>query len=78
MRLQDVLHEVPIRIIAFPNVRGPAEVIDGYRIDALFGETQCQFFVEAKESPNIGQDNDPGTVGVLGSRCERRKLRSIG
>jgi len=58
-RLADVGHVLE-GVVAGLVGRGPAEVVQGHRIDACLGEAEGQLLEEGVEAADVGEDHDAG------------------
>jgi hypothetical protein len=58
------------RVVPLADAGCSAKVIDGHRVIAMLGETQCQLLVEMMKTANVGEDHHPGTLALDARRSE--------
>jgi hypothetical protein len=58
--------------------RRAPEIVDRDRVVTPLGKTKGQLFVETVEPPNVREDDDADSVGLVGGRLERGKAVPVG
>ena len=64
-------------VVAFPDTRGSAEVVDPHRGGAALGEAQRKLLVEAVQATDVGQDHDAVAGRLFRNGGERREARPV-
>jgi hypothetical protein len=64
-------------VSALGHAGGSSEVVDRERVVTAFGEAKCQFLVETVEPPDVREDDDTDSVGVVRGRFERGEAVSV-
>ena len=75
--LLHVSHVVEI-FVPLPQPGGPPEVVDRDRVHPRLGRPHRQVAIEGMQTPDVGQDHDPGRSVIGCHRLERRELRAVG